>query len=392
MQKIILSLFISVCFFFNPIANSQWYETQGHARTDKTSVEVARTKAMENALKKALLVAGASVSSVQQVVNGLLTQDQISIRASGSVNSIELVDEIHSDNLISVTIRADIFPQEKKCFAVNFKKSILITRSHLLHREQANIGEIYLMDKAVMQKLSNQLNEKSAFTRIGSILDNKTEFSRLNDSLAKVEIAQLTRTLSENTDSQYIMFSEISNISLHDQAINTFSFWQQGVYPRSFGINFYLYNGLNGELIWQESYQNSAPWTFNERKKVDVFGTAFWQSEYGSMINNIIDKVIKDIDENIMCEPSRGKIIQVNGNQVVINLGRDHGLKIGDEFSLLHLTQFNSNAGKSYSGFNVSPYKVKITKLTRQTATAATPNGELFGNIQIDDLAVRYKH
>jgi hypothetical protein len=392
MQKIILSLFISVCFFFNPIANGQWYETQGHARTDKTSVEVARTKAMENALKKALLVAGASVSSVQQVVNGLLTQDQISIRASGSVNSIELVDEIHSDNLISVTIRADIFPQEKKCFAVNFKKSILITRSHLLHREQANIGEIYLIDKAVMQKLSNQLNEKSAFTRIGSILDNKTEFSRLNDSLAKVEIAQLTRTLSENTDSQYIMFSEISNISLHDQATNSLSFWQQGVYPRSFSINFYLYNGLNGELIWQESYQNNAPWTFNKRIKVDVFGTAFWSSEYGSMINNIIDKVIKDIDENIMCEPSRGKIIQVNGNQVVINLGRDHGLKIGDEFSLLHLTQFNSNAGKSYSGFNVSPYKVKITKLTRQTATAATPNGELFGNIQIDDLAVRYKH
>jgi hypothetical protein len=243
-----------------------------------------------------------------------------------------------------------------------------------------------------MQKLSNQLNEKSAFTRIGSILDNKTEFSRLNDSLAKVEIAQLTRTLSENTDSQYIMFSEISNISLHDQATNSLSFWQQGVYPRSFSINFYLYNGLNGELVWQESYQNNAPWTFNKRIKVDVFGTAFWSSEYGSMINNIIDKVIKDIDENIMCEPSRGKIIQVNGNQVVINLGRDHGLKIGDEFSLLHLTQFNSNAGKSYSGFNVSPYKVKITKLTRQTATAATPNGELFGNIQIDDLAVRYKH
>ena len=36
---------------------------------------------------------------LQQVVNGLLTQDQISIRASGSVNSIELVEEIHSDNI-----------------------------------------------------------------------------------------------------------------------------------------------------------------------------------------------------------------------------------------------------------------------------------------------------
>jgi len=392
MHKVITHLVIIISILCSFSASCQWYETQGHARIDESSVEIARTKAMENALKKALLVSGASVSSVQQVVNGLLTQDQISIRASGSVNSIELVDEIHNNNLITVTIRADIFPQEKKCFAVNFKKSLLVTRSHLLHREQANIGEIYLIDKAVMSKLSDQLNQQSAFTRTTNILNNKTEFSRLNNSLASDEIAQLTQSLSERTDSQYVMFSEISNVSFDKQSTNGWLFWQQGIYPRNFAISFYLYNGLNGELVWQESYQNTAPWTFTKRIKVDVDGNAFWQSEYGVMVNNIIEKAIKDIDENIMCEPSRGKIIQVNGNKVTINLGRDHGLKIGDEFSLLHLTHFTNNSGKSYAGFNVSPYKVKITQLTRQTAVAATPDGRLFGNIQIDDLAVRYEN
>jgi hypothetical protein len=385
-QLTILSL---LCSFS---VSSQWYETQGHARTNDTSVEIARTKAIENALKKALLVSGASVSSVQQVVNGLLTKDQINIRASGSVNSIELVDEVHSNNLITVTIRADIFAQDKKCFAVNFKKSLLITRSHLAHREQANIGEIYLIDKAIMRELGTQLNQQSVFTKTSTILNNKTDFSRLNDSLQSYKIAQLTQSLSESTDSQYIMFSEITNISFDEQATNNWLFWQQGIYPRNFAINFYLYNGLNGELVWQENYQNTAPWTFTKRIKVDVYGNAFWQSDYGVMVNNIIDKVIKDIDENIMCEPSRGKIIQVQGNQITINLGRDHGLKMGDEFSLLHLTHFTNNSGKSYAGFNVSPYKVKVTKLTRQTATATTPDGSLFGNIQIDDLAVRYEN
>jgi hypothetical protein len=372
--------------------SSQWYETQGHARTNDTSVELARTKAIENALKKALLVSGASVSSVQQVVNGLLTKDQINIRASGSVNSIELVDEIHSDNLITVTIRADIFPQDKKCFAVNFKKSLLITRSYLLQREQANVGQIYLIDKAVMHKLRAQLNQQSVFIKTSSILNNKTDFSRLNNSLQSDEISQLTQSLSESTDSQYIMFSEISNLSFDKQATNSWLFWQQGVYPRNFAINFYLYNGLNGELVWQENYQNTAPWTFTKRSKVDVNGTIFWQSDYGVMIERMLDKVVKDIDENIMCEPSRGKIIQVRGNQVTINLGRDHGLKIGDEFSLLHSTNFTNNSGKSYAGFNVSPHKVKVTKLTRQTATAITPDGRLFGNIQVNDLAVRYEN
>ncbi len=392
MHKFIIHSAIIISLLCSFSASSQWYETQGHARIDETSVELARTKAMENALKKALLVSGASVSSVQQVVNGLLTQDQISIRASGSVNSIELVDEIHNNNLITVTIRADIFPQEKKCFAVNFKKSLLVTRSHLLHREQANIGEIYSIDKAVMSKLSKKLNKKSAFTRTSNILNNITDFSRLNNSLASDEIAQLTQSLSEKTDSQYIMFSEISNISFDKEATNSWLFWQQGVYPRNFAITLHLYNGLNGELVWRENYQNTAPWTFSKRIKVDVNGNIFWRSEYGQMIDNIIEQAVKDIDENIMCEPSRGKIIQVNGNQVTINLGRDHGLKIGDEFTLLHLTQFTNNSGKSYAGFNVSPHKVKITKLTRQTAVATTPDAHLFGNIQIDDLAVRYEN
>jgi len=392
MYKFITPLIFIISFSCCFSANSQWYETQGHARTTDTSIELARTKAMENALKKALLVSGASVSSVQQVVNGLLTQDQINIRASGSVNSIELVDEIHSDELITVTIRADIFPQEKKCFAINFKKSLLLTRSHLLHREQANIGEIYLIDKAAMRKLGKQLDQQSAFTKTSSILNNTTEFSRLNNSLASDEIDQLTQSLSESTDSQYVMFSEITNISFDEQATNSWLFWQQGVYPRTFAITFYLYNGLNGELVWQQSYQDTAPWTFTKRKKVDVEGNAFWQSEYGLMLDNILDRVVKDIDENIMCEPSRGKIIQVQGNKVTINLGRDHGLKIGDEFNLLHLTHFTNNSGKSYAGCNVSPYKVKVTKLTRQTATASTPDGRLFGNIQVDDLAVRYEN
>lgn len=390
MHKIFGIIVISLTFISSYSANAQWYETQGHASTENTSVEIARTKAMENALKKALLVSGASVSSVQQVVNGLLTQDELSIRANGSVNSIELIDEVHIDNLITVTIRSDIFPQEKKCFAVQFKKSLLVTQSHILHREQANIGNIYEIDRAVMMKLSALLNQNSVYTHTSSIANNKTNFSRLNNSLQNKKIAQLTQTLSEKTDSQYIMYSEISNLSFEDRATNSWAFWQQGIYPRNFAIKLYLYNGLNGELVWQNTYQGTAPWTFTKREHVDVDSISFWQSKYGEMINATLDKAIKGIDENIMCEPSRGKIIRVSGNQITINLGREDGLKIGDEFSLLHLSHYKSNEGKLYTGFIVSPFKVKINSLSRQTATAVTSDGSILGNIQIDDIAVRY--
>ncbi|PHR83195.1 MAG: hypothetical protein COA59_13100 [Colwellia sp.] len=370
--------------------NAQWYEAQGYARIDKDSIEIARTKAMENALKKALLVAGASVSSIQQVVNGLLTQDQLSIRASGSVNSIELIDELHSGNMISVTIRADIFPQEKKCFALDFKKSILLTQSHLNHREQANIGNIYQLDSAVIRQLNQKIRSQGSYSASKLLLKNSTQFSRLKNSFNEEKIKQLTISLADTTDSQYILFSEINDISFEQQRSNSWKIWQQGTYPRNFDFTLYLYSGMNGELVWQNSYQNTAIWGFNKREKLDVNGTIFWQSNYGNMISALLDNMVNDIDENIMCEPSEGKILQVKGNQIVINLGRHHGVKIGDEFSLLHSNSFTNAKGKSYAGYNVSPFKVKVTKVTKQSATAITLDNALLGNIQINDLAVRY--
>lgn len=371
-------------------SNAQWYETQGHARIDKDSIEIARTKAVENALKKALLVAGASVSSIQQVVNGLLTQDQISIRASGSVNSIELIDEVHSENMISVTVRADIFPQEKKCFALDFKKSVLLTQSHLNHREQAVIGSIYQLDSAVINQLNKKLRSQGTYSASKVLLKSATEFSRLNASFNEEKIKQLAISLANTTDSQYIIFSEINDISFEQQRSNSWKIWQQGTYPRNFDFTLYLYSGVNGELVWQKNYQNTDIWNFNRRESIDVNGTIFWQSSYGNMINALLDIIVSDIDENIMCEPSEGKIVQVNGNQITINLGRHHGVKVGDEFSLLHSNNFTNNQGKSYAGYNVSPFKVKVTKVTKQSATAMTLNNGLLGNIQIDDLAVRY--
>jgi len=391
MLKIILTFALIIGLILTTFtSNAQWYIAQGHARIGKDSVEIARTKAMENALKKALLVAGASVSSIQQVVNGLLTQDQLSIRASGSVNSIELIDELHSGNMISVTVRADIFPEEKKCFALDLKKSVLLTRSHLNYREQANIGNIYQLDSAVIRQLNKKIRSLGSFSASKLLLKSATQFSRLNASYEEEKIKQLTISLADTTDSQFILFSEINDISFEQQRSNSWKIWQQGTYPRNFNFTLYLYSGINGELVWQNSYQNTAIWDFNKRENIDVNGTKFWQSNYGNMISSLLENMVNDIDKNIMCEPSEGKILQVKGNEVVINLGHHHGVKIGDEFSLLHMSNFKSNNGKHYASYNISPFKMKVTKVTKQSSTAITLDNGLLGNIQINDLAVRH--
>ncbi len=368
----------------------QWYQAQGQAYITTGDTKLARTKAIENALKKALLVAGASVSSVQQVVNGLLTQDEINIRASGTINSFELVDEFHQDDTISVTIRADILPLERQCFSADYRKSLLITKSHLKNREQANIGGIYQLEKVLVKKLSESIRHQGMYLDTKLALKNTSAFSRYNNSVNAEKIKHIAMSLADITDSQYVMFSEIEDISFANNANNSLLFWQEDEFDRHFNFSVYIYNGTNGELLFEQNYHNSAPWTFTKRAQIDVNSNTFWQSEFGTTINQTLNDVISDIDDNMMCQPTRAKIIQVAGNKILFNIGSKHGVKVGDEFSLLHLKNFTTESGKIYAGFNVSPFTVKVTQVNRESAKAMTSDASVLGNIQRYDLAVRY--
>ncbi|MGB1263871.1 MAG: flagellar assembly protein T N-terminal domain-containing protein [Cognaticolwellia sp.] len=382
-----------LCLYFALYSGAsfgQWYESQGVASIKNDDTKAAKTQAMQNALKKALLIAGASVSSVRQVVNGLLTQDEISIRASGSVNSLALVSEHYSDKLVTVTIRADIFPQEKKCFAADYKKSMLLTRSNIMQREQANIGNIYALDKTLINKLANKIQQQGLYLDTKLALHTKTEFSRLNQSLQTQALKNLAISLANQTDSQYVLFSEIQDLSMADDESNRWQFWQGDSVQRQFNVALYIFDGSTGERVFDKHYQSAAPWSFNKRKQVDVTSHTFWQSDYGQQISLSLDKIVSDIDDNMMCQPTQGKIVHVDGNSLTFNLGKRHGVKIGDEFSLLHLNHFISDDQRSYPGFNISPYKVIVTSVSQDNARATTTQQHILDNIQINDLAVRY--
>ena len=367
-----------------------WFKAQGQAVIRHNDKQAARFQATQNALKKALLVAGASVSSIQQVVNGLLTQNELNIRASGNVNSVELIDEIYQADLVTVTIRADIIPTEKQCFSADYRKGLLLTKAHLKHREQASVGEVYALDEQLIENFANQLKQSSRFTDIRLALNKATSFAQLNHNIYDKQIRNLSISLANLSDSQYILYTEITDLSFDNKVRNNWQFWQEDVFDRNFAMTVYIYDGTNGEVIFEKKYHDSAPWHFARRAKVDVNGETFWRSEYGAMITELLAKATMDIDNSIMCLPTRGKILQVKGNEILINLGSRQGVKIGDEFSLLHVNNFVNSQGQTYAGFNVSNYKVKVIQTSQQTAKAITLNHNLLGNIQMNDIVVRY--
>ena len=278
----ILALF--TLLLTSAISNAQWYESKGTAYIVNNDRESARSEAMENALKKALLVAGASVSSAQQVVNGLLTQDELNIRASGTVNSIELVEESYQDDMLKVTIRADIFPQGQQCFAADFKKSMLVTKAQLLHREQANVGQIYDLDKKLVARFADKLRQQGQYIDIKLAHKSSIPFSRYNRSFDQEKIKYLAVELGQRFDTQFVLFTEVSDVSFGKQVLNQWKFWQEDNFDRHFDTAFYIYSTDNGELLWDSHYQNKAPWTFGKRDNIDLSSQNFlakclWQND-----------------------------------------------------------------------------------------------------------------
>ncbi|WP_286233318.1 flagella assembly protein FlgT [Thalassotalea sediminis] len=389
MRLLTFTILLAFYLIVSPL-HAQWYESQGRAYVIQGDNIAARTQAIENALKKALLVAGASVSSVQQVVNGLLTQNEINIRATGNINAFELVDETHEGNTITVTIRADIIPQARQCFSADYRKSMLVTKSHLVHREQANVGSIYALDTAIMKRLSDHIKQDGSYLSPKLSVKSSSAFSRYNNSLQFDKIKAISMSLADMTDSQYVLFSEIEDISFATDEENPWRFWQEDIFQRYFQLRVHIFNGTNGEGLFEKTYRNAAPWQFGKREQVDPNASIFWQSQYGQIVDQVLMQVITDIDDNMMCQPTRGKIVQITGNQVRFNLGKQHGVQIGDEFSLLHLQNFIADNGHSYAGFNVSPFKVKVTQVSQSNAVGQTIDGAIIDSIQLNDLVVRY--
>ena len=128
-------------------SHAAWYEAKGQAVIVNGNKEKARRDATEEALKQALLFAGASISSVQQLTNGLLESEDITISSSGEVDHLELTDEVWHSDYVTVSVRADIFPAAKQCTAVEYDKNIATSyfmvenRNHLVEGKIPNFSD-----------------------------------------------------------------------------------------------------------------------------------------------------------------------------------------------------------------------------------------------------------
>lgn len=383
-------IILLLCLISLPL-QAAWYKTIGSAAIINNDEEYARQQAIQDALRQAMLKAGASVSSIQKLSNGALTRDDFQIRANSEVRQYQLLDEEIRDARIFVRVRSYIVADRSGCSGGLYAKDISLIRFNWQHKDDARYGQIYQLDRAVTRALFDRLGQQRQVFVTRSWLDNNLAVEPGKIQQGDSDFARQIQALAVQTDSQYLIFGSIVDASLQqpDQGI------ADNIFPgawfknplRRFTLQLYLYDGLTGQLLEQPFYQTQANWTFDKEAVVDPISQDFWQSSYGMEITSTLNRITEELKGRLQCERPTARIIRIDGLDYHINLGKTNGLKVGDRFRILHKADFTDVNGQEHALRNAAAGTMEVTKVYPENAVLRPLSQYAAGNIQVSDLA-----
>jgi len=381
-------LLLTLVSLYSQLAFGAWVVVKGEANIVIGNVQKAREDAIHQALTYATLSSGAHFTSTKQVKNGLLVEDNFSIQDQSQAAKVELINELIEDDKLTVMIRVDVVgsgPNEMQCDSQSLKAAILVPQSLIKDRTQLRYGNIGFFEKALSQRIGDTITQSSQ-TSFPHIHANE----RLDIEQALVDIRgyRLPSWLSEITDSQYVLLPEIIDISTNPEESHVFGLWSSDPI-RQFQFRLSLYHGISGEQIWSETYNTSSPWEFERQETVPSNHQRFWTSTYGKNIDKVLAQAIEDIDTSLSCRPILGQIVARQHDRLIINLGRRHGIQVGDSFQLILQQNFSDRFDKMRAVAGKSRATIKIDQVTEDTATGVLIDQEATFNVQINDIAIK---
>lgn len=262
-------------------AQAQWYTAVGSAPIIDGEVDQAREQATQEALRQAMLQAGASVSSIQNLSNGALTRDQFQIRSNSEVRQYNLLAEERRNDRLTVKLRAYIVAERgKQCLGARYAKGITLIRFGFADPEQASYGQIYELNRELTRQLYGRLSNLRQNFVTRRWLDANLGLDPRRLETGETGYVRQMQSLATDTDSQYLLFGILQDVSLRDPDGNLLQQWLNDP-VRQFTLQIYLFDGLTGELVDQGTYQSRAVWSFDKQAQVDVSGQPFWHSAYG---------------------------------------------------------------------------------------------------------------
>ncbi|RUO66573.1 Flagellar assembly protein T, N-terminal domain [Pseudidiomarina planktonica] len=379
---LLLALLVSVP------AHARWIEAQGDAIIIDNDVAGARAQALEVAISQALMVSGGSVSSVQQVVDGVLQATETQWRGKGSVDQVDIVREEVRNGRIYLTVRADIWNRDGSCPGTEYKKSVTVTPFEIAERSQAVYGQVYRIGEVSAERFSRQLGSRGQNLTVKHTMGRDVGLNKALQQRDLQQLGRLARVIGQDNDSQYVVFGVYNDLSVFKNGSGVFGPLVSARYQRNYSLTLYMMDAYSGEIVTRANVSDSARWDFDDQPEVDIAANYFWTSSFGSSLQQGLNELAQGIDGKLRCEAARGRIVRVEGQELQINLGEVNGVKAGDMLRVVHEANFIDSNDNYRQKWEVSEFMVEVTQVNQTSSIARLDNDNFLSNVQINDWVV----
>ena len=362
---------------------AQWFQASANAVIIDKDIEQAREQAIKKAVKDALLFSGGAISSLQQVNQGVLVENQLILNSGGEIKALKIIEESQKNNLLTVNLKVNIITQSDLCFGGQFPKSMVISRFAMNVPQQTVDGQIYDLHRKVSNTFFNQLSLSPNLFNIRRYIDKPLQ---LGEKYNNKNLADTLASLSSQTDSQFIVFGEINDLSVKFESKTSLNYWITNP-DRHFYMTVYLYDALQGKLIFSKQYRQKTTWQYGKEQQADLNSKQFWEYQYGQAILSSLAQANIDISQRIQCIIPRARIVTVNSNNIRINLGKNNGLQKDMLVELSYSSNFKDQFGIQRQSSTIAKQAMKIIEVHGDSAELTTIDDYPLSNIQINDIA-----
>lgn len=363
--------------------HAQWFQASANATIINDDIEQAREQAIKKAVKDALLFSGGAISSLQQVNQGVLVENKLVLNSGGEIKSLNIIKEIQKDKILTVSIKVDIVASEQQCIGSKFPKSIVVSRFAMNVPQQTVDGQIYDLHKKVSETLFKQLSLSPSLFNIRRYVDTPL---KLGEKYNNRNLSNTLSSISAQTDSQFLIYGEINDLSVSFESKNSLSYWISNP-DRHFYMTVYLYDAFQGQLLFSKQYRQKTTWQYGKEEQADLNSKQFWEYQYGQAILNSLVEANTDISQKIQCIAPKARVVAVNSNSVQINLGEKNGLQQGTIIELSYSNNFKDQFGIERQSATIAAQAMKVLEVYNNSAVLSTLDDSPLSNIQINDIA-----
>jgi len=368
-MKILLSTILTLGTFlsYSLPAFSAWYEVTGSSAIASTK-EQAKIHALEDAIYSAVKFSGADIGSISHLYPLLNTQKSEFQFTDNEVRYI-LVEEVAINNgIVYVKAKVDIYPSAKACHVEQYKKTFLFSNINIAHPQQAVMGQIYDLGANFAQLLNKQVDQTSqSFISVGT-----TDYQIDKQHPTRIQM------ISKDKGAQYLVGGTITDLSAtvnNNESIN-----------RQFALNIQVFDGETGNDVMHKNYREVALWPFPKTSQVDTQSARFWASSYGDMLLRVSRNIMLDLESELSCKITLPEVVAKFNNTITMNLGRIHGVKVGDKLQLWHTGSFMDQTGISRRKVTQSDITLTVTRTYDRDSELKIDQPELADSIQIGDV------